>query len=814
MTAVRRLVVIGNGMAGARTVEEVLARGGGERFQITMFGEEPYGNYNRILLSEVLAGTQDAREIFLNSLSWYEEHGITLHAGVRVGAIDRWAKQVSADDGTVTGYDNLLIATGSRPFIPPIRGVTKGDAWALRPGVFALRTIDDCNAMTAYAANCGRVAVIGGGLLGLEAARGMLSLGLQVHVVHSSSILMNQQLDAEAAAILKASVEKLGIHVHLGKRTVALHGDGHVSALEFADGTQLEADMVILAAGIRANVDLAFRAGLTVERGIVVDDQMRSIDDPDIYAVGECVQHRDRVYGLVAPLWEQVAVLAEHITGRDRHAAYRGSKLVTKLKVAGIDLAVMGMKEPERPDDEFVKVAEPKQGRYKTIVARDGKLVGATLLGDLGKVAFLTQAFDRGTPLPTERLSLLLDLGSPPTSTSVAEMADGVQVCNCNGVSKDAIRECVAAGRRSLKGVMAATRAGMGCGSCKALVADVVAWAAGDNLEEDAGAHWYVPGVPLTKPQLIDAVKAQGLRSVSSVFAALAGGVEDPLSKMGLASLLKMLWGTEYDDERDARFINDRVHANVQKDGTFSVVPRISGGITTAEQLRRIADVADKYQVPMIKITGGQRIDLLGIAKDDLPRVWADLGMPSGFAYGKTFRTVKTCVGTDFCRFGLGDSTAVGVAIEDRYKGLESPAKMKLAVAGCPRNCSEAMVKDVGVVAIEGGRWEIYVGGACGATVRKGDVLTTVDSHEDVLRLAGRFMQYYREHAKWLERTYDFVPRIGIDRLRAIIVDDAEGLAAGLDARIQVSIDAYQDPWQTEAATPKTADQFSSQIPV
>ncbi|MGH8906759.1 MAG: nitrite reductase large subunit NirB [Egibacteraceae bacterium] len=805
----RRLVVIGNGMAGARAVEEILARDKARQFQITMFGDEPYGNYNRILLSEVLAGAADAREIFLNPLAWYEEHGITLHAGVRVTEIDRWAKKISADDGGVTGYDNLLIATGSRPFIPPIQGLTDGEG-GLRPGVFAFRTIDDCNAMTAYAANCRRVAVIGGGLLGLEAARGMLGLGLQVHVVHSSPVLMNQQLDAEAGAILKASVERLGIHIHLQRRTVAVHGDQRVSALEFTDGTTLEADMVILAAGIRPDVDLAFRAGLTVERGIVVDDQMRSVDDPDIYVVGECVQHRDRVYGLVAPLWEQAGVLAEHITGRDRHAAYHGSKLVTKLKVAGVDLAVMGIKEPERPDDEFVKVAEPKQGRYKTIVARDGKLVGATLLGDLGKVAFLTQAFDRGTPLPAERLSLLFDLGAPPTGTSVAQMADDMQVCNCNGVSKGAIRACVAAGRRSVKGVMDATRAGMGCGACKAMVADVVEWAVGDDLEEDSSTHWYVPGVPLAKPELVAAVKARGLRSVSSVFAALAGGVEDPLSKPGLASLLKIVWGAEYEDERDARFINDRVHANVQRDGTFSVVPRISGGITTAEQLRRIADVADKYQVPMIKITGGQRIDLLGIAKDDLPRVWEDLGMPSGFAYAKTFRTVKTCVGTDFCRFGLGDSTTLGMAIEDRYKGLESPAKMKLAVAGCPRNCSEAMVKDVGVVAIEGGRWEIYVGGACGATVRKGDVLATVDTHDDVLRLTGRFMQYYREHARWLERTYDFVPRIGLERLRAVIVDDAERLAAGLDARMQASVDAYRDPWQTEAAAPKTAGQFSS----
>lgn len=728
MPSAQRLVVIGNGMAGARTGEEILARGGTDgtdRFQITMFGDEPYGNYNRILLSKVLSGTEDASEIFLNSLAWYDEHDITLHAGARVVEIDRWARQVRTADGTLTGYDKLIVATGSLPFVPPIAGLN-GDDGGLRPGVFTFRTIDDCSYMRTYAASGVTVAVIGGGLLGLEAARGMLGLGLQVHVVHPSPILMNQQLDAEAGAILAAIVEKLGISVHLEKKTIALRGEDR--------GTMLEADMVILATGIRPSVELAFRAGLTVERGVVVDDQMRSVDDLDVYAVGECAQHRDQVYGLVAPLWEQAAVLAEHITDRDRHAAYHGSKLVTKLKVAGVNLAVMGIKEPERPGDELIKVAEPQRGRYKTIVARGETLVGATLLGDLSNATVLTQAFDRGTPPPAEPLSLLFDLASPP---SVSGMADDLQVCNCNGVSKGAITACVAAGQRSLKGVMETTRAGMGCGSCKTMVADILEWAAGEGLEEDASAHWYVPGVPLTKPELVQAIMAQGLRSVSSVFATLAGGVEDPVSKPGLASLLRILWGAEYDDERDARFINDRVHANVQRDGTFSVVPRISGGVTSAEQLRRIADVADKYDVPMIKITGGQRIDLLGVAKDDLPRAWSDLGMPSGFAYAKTFRTVKTCVGTDFCRYGLGDSTTLGIEIEDRFKGLESPAKMKLAVAGCPRNCSEAMVKDVGVVAVEGGRWEIYVGGACGATVRKGDVLATVGTHEEVLRLAG-----------------------------------------------------------------------------
>jgi len=372
----------------------------------------------------------------------------------------------------------------------------------------------------------------------------------------------------------------------------------------------------------------------------------------------------------------------------------------------------------------------------------------------------------------------------------------------------------VRGGVKSVTGVMDATRAGKGCGSCRALVTQIVEWAAGGTIAEDPAASWYVPGIPMGKPDLMAAIRELGLRSVSAVFAALAAeGREDAKSKMGLASLLRMMWPGEYVDERDARFINDRVHANIQRDGTFSVVPQMKGGCTTPRQLRRIADVAEKYSVPLVKLTGGQRIDLLGVRKEDLAKVWADLDMPSGYAYGKNFRTVKTCVGSDFCRFGLGDSTALGIAIETRFQGLEAPAKMKLAVSGCPRNCAEAYVKDVGVVAVDGGRWEIYVGGAAGAHVRKGDLLTTADSAADVIRLTGRFLQYYRENANWLERTYAFVPRIGIDKIRAVVVEDSEGIAARLDTAMQASIGAYRDPWQ-ERDQNATPGQFRTALPL
>lgn len=811
----RRLVVVGNGMAGVRAIEEILARGGGESFDITVFGDEPYGNYNRILLSNVLAGSDDSAEIYLNALDWYADNAIDLRAGVRIVRLDTYARLVHADDGTTMRYDALILATGSRSFFPPMTGLWADDK-TLTDGVFGFRTLDDCMGMISEAANRTKAVVIGGGLLGLEAARGLQNRGLTVEVVHAGPTLMNAQLDDAAGAILRRSVEGIGITVHTDKRTteVLLGEDGKLAGIVFSDGSTVDCDMVVIAAGIRPNVGLAQRAGLTVERAIVVDDHMRSVDDDRVYVVGECAQHRGQVYGLVAPLWEQATVLADHLTGTDTTAAYRGSRTATKLKVAGVDVASMGIKTPELPDDEFVQYSEPRHGVYKTIVIRDGKLVGATLVGDVSKVSFLTQAFDSGLPLPDERVSLMFDIGTPEVAVGVSELSDDAQVCNCNGVSKGALVACVRSGETTVSGVMAKTKAGKGCGSCKELVGQVVEWAAGGAVTEDPSASWYVPGVPYDKPSLMALIRDLQLHSVSSVFAALApDGRVDAGSKMALASLLEMMWADEFVDERDARFINDRVHANIQRDGTFSVVPQMKGGVTSSEQLRKIADVADKYAIPMIKCTGGQRIDLLGVRKEDLPAVWADLGMPSGYAYGKSFRTVKTCVGSDFCRYGLGDSTALGIALEERYQGLASPAKMKLAVTGCPRNCAEALCKDLGVVAVDGGRWEIYVGGAAGAHIRKGDLLAVVDDPATVMTLTGRFLQYYREDANWLERTYAWVPRVGIEHIRAVVVDDVHGWAEGLDARMQKSIDAYRDPW-LDGQKPVSEGQFRSALPL
>ncbi len=815
-----KIVVVGNGMAGARVVEEILKRAP-DQFEIVMFGAEPYGNYNRILLSNVLNGSQDATEIFMNPLAWYAENGIKLHAGVKATKIDRERKVVigaplkkealayavdaaaEVDAALVEEtYDHVIIATGSRPFVPPMEGFGV-------PGTFLFRTIDDCDQIAVYAKDCKRAAVIGGGLLGLEAARGLLTHGVEVTVLEAAPQLMMAQLDPESGDMLRATIEGMGIKVLTNTITTKIvRPNGHITHLDFKDGTKLDTDMVVVSAGIRPIAEIGTASGLTVNRAIVCDDQMRT-SDPAIFAVGECVEHRGVCYGLVDPIWEQANVLADVITGTNTSAAYLGSKLGTKLKVMGVELASMGDTKPAGPADEVVIYREPTKGIYKKLIVRDNQIAGVILLGDIEAASTLMQMYFAGTKAPERRADLLFGAPSGVSLLNAADLPDNAQICNCNGVSKKTIVEAILTkGCKSVSKIGSCTKAGAGCGSCKTLVAQLIESYAG-AVGFDPSEHYYVPGIPLEKSQLVAEIKNRGLKSVRAVFLELAGGKEDPGSKVGLASLLKILWPGEYDDERDARFINDRVHANIQKDGTFSVIPRIYGGITSAAELMRIAEVAVKYKVPMVKFTGGQRLDLLGIKKEDLPGVWKDLGIPSGHAYTKSFRTCKSCVGTDFCRYGVGDSIKLAQEIEHRFQGIESPHKMKLATAGCPRNCSEAYVKDLGAVAIEGGFWEIYIGGAAGGTIRKGDLLITVKTHDEVLLHMGRFMQYYREHGKYLERTYHFVERVGMDNLRKILIEDSLGIAARLDADIQKAVDAYVDPWK-EAELPAYPGQFSA----
>ena len=815
----KRLVIVGNGMAGARVAQEIIKRAP-EMFRIVMFGAEPYGNYNRILLSNVLNQSQRPEEIFLNPLTWYRENDIFLYAGVKAVKIDTAHRcvvgyplpaDVNAYDfcdglfdrnAVVTEpYDNIIIATGSRPFVPPIEGQNL-------PGVFLFRTIDDCRRIAEFAAGCRKAAVIGGGLLGLEAARGLLTHNVEVTVVEAGGQLMHVQLDEESGQMLKRTMEAMGVSVVLNGRTKRIREDnGRITGLEFQDGTSIEADMVVISAGIRPITEIAQVSGITVNKGIVCDDKMRT-NVPGVFALGECVEHRGKTYGLVEPIWEQARVLADVITQTNSEAKYEGSRTATKLKVMGVDLVSIGVQEAGKPSDEIVLYRELKRNIYKKVIIRDEKIQGAILLGDTQYADALMQMFMSGQEVPENPSELLFGAVAGEALVNAADLPDHAQICNCNGVCK---KEIVAAivddNCKSVSAVGAKTKAGKGCGSCRGMIAQIIESCLG-RVSYEASEHYYVPGIPLEKSQLVAQIRAKNLKSVSAVFAALADGKEDPDSKVGLASLLKILWPGEYEDERDARFINDRVHANIQKDGTFSVVPRVYAGVTTPDELMRVAQVAVKYQVKMVKLTGGQRIDLLGIQKSDLPAIWKELGMPSGHAYTKSFRTCKSCVGTDFCRYGLGDSIKLAQTIERRFQGIESPHKMKLATAGCPRNCSEAYVKDIGAVAVGEDKWEIYIGGAAGGTVRKGDLLYTARGHEETIRIIGRFMQYYREHGKYLERAYGFVERIGMDVLKNILVEDSLGIGGQLDARIQEAVDAYRDPWK-EAQEPAYEHQFA-----
>ena len=564
--AKRKLVVVGNGMAGARAVENVLARGGGDLFDIVVFGDEPYGNYNRILLSSILTGAQAADDILINPLDWYRDNGVLLHAGERIETIDRAAKRVRSAGGIEAVYDILLIATGSRAFIPPIKNAHDADG-RLKPGLFGYRSLDDCRAIATYAAGCRKAVTIGGGLLGLEAARALMSLGCESHVVHLAPHLLEVQLDSTGGAFLRQTMEGLGIHVHTDAATTEVIGSDKVEGLVFKDGTRLDCDLVVVAAGIRPNAEIGLRAGLTIERAIVVNDHMQSVDDMSVYAVGECAQHRGRVYGLVAPLWDQARVFADHVTERDRNAAYHGSKLATKLKVMGVEVASMGITEPAESHDEVIQFADRTRGTYKKLIVRNDRLVGGILMGEISKAAYLMQAFDRGTPLPEERLALLFDFGMPVAAPSLDDMPGDTQVCNCNAVSKAAIGACVVAGRSDARAVMAETRAGMGCGSCKGQVEQLVAWF--------------------------------GERQSQPVDTGVAPAPAGP----------------------DAR-----LRGEIRGDGTLSFIS--DGEHCTPAQLLRIAEVAMRFNVPSVRLAGADRVDLVGVAQQDRERIWSELHTP------------------------------------------------------------------------------------------------------------------------------------------------------------------------------------------
>jgi nitrite reductase [NAD(P)H] large subunit len=784
------ILVVGGGIAGQAVCEAV--RGRDRDVPLTLVCGEDHLPYDRVRLGTLLAREGDVSALALRPRTWYEDAGVTVWTGARVVALDADAGTAALDDpdGSVLHFERAVLCTGSDALVPPLVGVDG-------PGVHVFREPADCAAIVAEVAPGTRAAVIGGGLLGLEAAHALARLGCTTSVVHLVDRLMERQLDAAAAALLAPAIEALGVDVRLEHATSAVRRgpDGSVRGLAFADGAELDCELVVVAVGIRPHTGLARAVGLDVERGIVVDDQLVT-SHPRLLAVGECAQHRGVVHGIVAPIQDQAQVAARTLTGRGGAARYAGSVPSAKLKVMGVDLVTAGAAEGECE----VVVADAGAGSYRKLVTdAGGRVAGAVLLGDARGAELLVDAVRTGAQVDDP-----LELLARASEATAAELPATAQVCNCNGVCKGEIVQAIRErGLGSTQEVVSVTRAGSGCGSCKPIVGELLSIERAGAAEEPA---YLCPCRRQTREELAALVRHQGLTSVGELSAACGAGRDCGACKPGLAYLVSERQAGRFREERHARFINDRVHANIQNDGTFSVVPRIRGGVVTPAELRRIADVAEKYELPMVKITGGQRIDLLGARKEQLPAIWQDLGMPSGHAYAKAVRTVKTCVGTDFCRFGLGDAIRVGIDLERAMEGLATPHKVKSSVSGCPRNCAESYVKDIGLVAVEGG-WEVYVGGAAGASVRKGDLLARVDGEAEATRIALAFLQHYREEGEHLERTYGYLERVGLDAVQRAVLDPAR--QAELLERFAIAKAACDpDPW-LERAAPLHAQQFA-----
>jgi nitrite reductase (NADH) large subunit len=788
-----RLVVIGNGMAGIRTLEELLTIAP-DQYDITVFGAEPHPNYNRILLSPVLAGEQTFNDIVLNPLEWYEQSGIRLHLGKTVQKIDRVRRKVIAADGTEAPYERLLIATGSTPFILPVPGNTL-------KGVISYRDIYDTQTMIDTAAVKRHAVVIGGGLLGLEAANGLKLRGMDVTVVHLADTLLERQLDATAGRLLQRSLETRGLKFLLSKATAEIAGNdqGEVSGVIFKDGDAIPADLVVMAAGIRPNTALAEAAGLHCNRGIVVSDALQTYD-PRIYAVGECVSHRGIAYGLVAPLFEQAKVAANHLALMGI-GSYKGSVLSTKLKVTGIDLFSAGDFMGSDGTEEIV-LSDPSGGVYKKLVIKDDQLVGACLYGDTADGAWYFKLLREGRKLGELRDHIMFgessvgDAGVQGQSRAAA-MADTDEVCGCNGVCKGTIVKAITEkGLFTLDDVKKHTKASSSCGSCTGLVEQILMSTVGANFQEPSKTKAVCGCTDRNHGEVRKAIRDHHLLTHREVYDFLEWRTPNGCAtcRPAINYYLLSTWPREAVDDPQSRFVNERVHANIQKDNTFSVIPQMKGGVTNSAELRRIADVADKYNVPMVKVTGGQRIDLFGIKKEDLPHVWKDLGMKSGHGYGKSIRTVKTCVGSEFCRFGTQNSTQMGIDLETMLANMWSPHKTKLAVSGCPRNCAEAGIKDVGVIAVESG-WELYVGGNGGIKTEVAQFLVKVKTPDEVKEYTGAFLQLYREEAYYLDRTVHYIARVGLDYVKQKVVEDAASRKA-LYERLLYSLEGLPDPWE------------------
>ncbi|MBV2360614.1 nitrite reductase large subunit NirB [Thalassococcus sp. CAU 1522] len=792
----QRLVIIGAGMASGRVIEH-LVEDAPDAFDITLFNAEPRGNYNRIMLSPVLSGEKTYADIVTHDDDFYARHNVTCRFGEHVIRIDPEMKVVEGQNGHVP-YDKLVIATGSAPFIIPVPGKDL-------PGVITYRDLDDTNAMIDAAAKGGKAVVIGGGLLGLEAAAGLRERGMDVTVLHLMGHLMERQLDPAAGFLLKQDLERRGITVKTQASTKAILGETRAEAVLLESGEVLDADLVVMAVGIRPETRLATDAGLSVARGIEISAQMMT-SDPDIFAVGECVEFDGQLFGLVAPLYDQAKVLAKSLMAEP--AAFVPRELSTKLKVTGCDLFSAG-DFAEGPNREDIVFRDPGRGVYKRLVIEDDRLVGAVFYGDTSDanwfMGLITSAEDISDSRDTLIFGPAFQGGAPVDPlAAVAALPDEAEICGCNGICKGQIVKAIEGGATDLGAVRAQTKASGSCGTCTGLVEQVLAVTLGDAFQMPA-AQPMCGCTDLTHEDVRRLIKSQELKSMPAVWQAGAWKTPDGchVCRPALNFYLIADWPLDYKDDPQSRFINERKHANIQKDGTFSVVPRMWGGITNPRELRAIADAAEKYNVPTVKVTGGQRIDLLGVKGEDLPAIWADLnkaGLVSGHAYSKGLRTVKTCVGTDHCRFGTQDSTGLGIKLEQALWGSWTPHKVKLAVSGCPRNCAEATCKDVGVICVDSG-YQIGVGGAAGMDVKETERLADVPTEAEAIEITVAFVQLYRENAKYLDRPYKWLAKVGLDWVRARVVEDLSERKRLVEA-FELSQSIYRkDPWAEHAKT-------------
>jgi len=798
-----RIIVVGNGMVGLKFCEKLVARS--TEFEIIIYGEEPRPAYDRVHLSSFFAGSS-AEDLLLTPSSWYEESKIKLHTGELVTKIDRNEKSIQTHSGKKDHYDILVLATGSSAFVPNIEGVE-------RNGVFVYRTIEDLIQIRAYAAKAKTATVIGGGLLGLEAAKAMVDLQLETHVVEFAQRLMPRQIDEDGSAILVSKLKQLGIHIHTNKSTSRIDGNGKLEGLTFSDGTSLDTDMLVISAGIRPRDELAKISGVNVHQrgGIVVDDFMKT-NDENIFAIGEAVVHNNMVYGLVAPGYEMAEVVVRQLI-HDQVKAFKGFDMSTKLKLLGVDVASFGDAFGEIPGSIPIVLKDNRNGIYKRInISSDGKLLlGGILVGDASQYNLFHQMVTNKMPLPNQPESLIF--GNPnktDDSSGVKSLPGSAQICSCENISKgDLVFQVTQNGVCTVDGLKKSTKACTGCGGCTPMVNDILKItleSLGHKVKKTLCEHF-----DYSRQELFDIIKVKELKTYNQVLDSNGKGDGCEICKPAVASLLASIWNEPIVHQSTIQDTNDRYLANIQKGGSYSVVPRIAGGEITPEKLMAIGRIAQKYNL-YTKITGGQRIDMFGARMDDLPDIWAELieeGFESGHAYGKALRTVKSCVGSTWCRFGVQDSVGYAILIENRYKGLRAPHKIKGAVSGCIRECAEAQSKDFGIIATEKG-WNLYVCGNGGARPQHAKLLVNDVDTETCTKLIDRFLMFYIRTADPLTRTATWLNKMegGLDYLREVIVDDKLGICNQLEEEMKRLIESYHCEWKKVVDDPELQKQY------